>query len=104
MRKTRFFQKDAYISVDFLDKKAEILKIIDAPKKPKKFDMILKNAEGDKKQIYFEHPSIENGNAILEEFNHFADCIEQNKTPIVSLEDGAKALELANLIIESFKK
>ena len=102
MRKTRFFQRDAYISVDFLEKKAEILKIIDAPKKIGEFDMILKNAEGEKKQIYFENPSINEYNAIDEELNHFADCIKKNISPIVSLNDGTKALKVANQIIDSF--
>tara|TARA_Y100000748_G_scaffold101357_1_gene84440 strand:+ start:2071 stop:3039 length:969 start_codon:yes stop_codon:yes gene_type:complete len=102
MRKTRFFQKDAYISVDFLEKKAEVLKIMDAPKKPAEFDMILKNAEGEKKQIYFENPSVKDYNAISEEFTHFAKCINKNMHPIVSLEDGTKALKLANQIIDSF--
>ena len=53
MRKTRFFQKDAYISVDFLEKKCEVVKMKDAPENPGDFDMILQNAEGIKKQIYF---------------------------------------------------
>ena len=52
MRKSRFFQKDAYISVDFLEKKTEVVKMKNAPKNPGDFDMILQNAEGQKKQIY----------------------------------------------------
>ena len=58
MRKSRFFQRDAYISVDFLEKKVEVVKMKDAPKQPGDFDMILQNAEGEKKQIYFENPDI----------------------------------------------
>src|SRR5690606_16831995 len=49
MRKSRFFQKDAYISVDFLDKVCEVVKMKDAPEEPGDFDMILQNAEGLKK-------------------------------------------------------
>ena len=52
MRKSRFFQKDAYISVDFLEKKSELVRMKDAPKDPDDFAMILQNAEGVKKQIY----------------------------------------------------
>ena len=102
MRKTRFFQKDAYISVDFLEKKVEIVKMKDAPKELADFAMILQNAEGKKKQIYFENPKIETSNAILEELESFADAIENQTTPIVSLENGTKALELANMIIDSY--
>ena len=71
MRKSRFFQKDAYISVDFLEKKVEVVKMKDAPKEPGDFDMILQNAEGIKKQFYFENPSIETNNAILGELESF---------------------------------
>ena len=102
MRKTRFFQKDAYISVDFLEKKVEIVKMKDVPKELADFAMILQNAEGKKKQIYFENPKIETSNAILEELESFADAIENQTTPIVSLENGTKALEVANMIIDSY--
>ena len=102
MRKTRFFQKDAYISVDFLEKKVEIVKMKDAPKELADFAMILQNAEGKKMQIYFENPKIETSNAILEELESFADAIENQTTPIVSLENGTKALEGANMIIDSY--
>ena len=104
MRKSRFFQKDAYISVDFLEKKVEVVKMKDAPEVPGDFDMILQNAEGEKRQIYFENPAIDTNNAILDELETFADAIVNNSTPIVSLYQGSKALEVALLIIESFKK
>jgi len=102
MRKIRFFQKDAYISVDFLEKNVEIVKMKDAPKELNDFAMILQNAEGKKKQIYFENPKIQTSNAILEELESFADAIENQTIPIVSLENGTKALELANMIIDSY--
>ena len=102
MRKSRFFQKDAYISVDFLEKKVEVVKMKDAPKEPGDFDMILQNAEGIKKQIYFENPSIETNNAILDELESFADAINNNTTPIVSLKQGTQALKVALQIIAAF--
>jgi predicted dehydrogenase len=102
MRKSRFFQKDAYISVDFLEKKVEVVKMKDAPKEPGDFDMILQNAEGIKKQIYFENPSIETNNAILDELESFVDAINNNTTPIVSLKQGTLALKVALQIIAAF--
>lgn len=102
MRKSRFFQKDAYISVDFLEKKVEVVKMKDAPKEPGDFDMILQNAEGIKKQIYFENPTIETNNAILDELESFADAINNNTTPIVSLTQGTQALKVALQIIAAF--
>lgn len=102
MRKSRFFQRDAYISVDFLEKKAEVVKMKDAPESPGDFDMILQNAEGVKKQIYFENPEIEANNAILDELETFADAITQNTTPVVTLKQGTQALRVALQIIQSF--
>lgn len=104
MRKARFFQKDAYISVDYLDKICEVVKMKDAPEIPGDFDLILQNAEGVKKQIYFDNPKVETNNAILEELETFADAIQNNTTPVVTLEDGTAALRVAHEIINCFDK
>ena len=98
MRKSRFFQRDAYISVDFLEKKVEVIHMKDAPENPGEYDMILQNAEGDRKQIYFEHPEVLPSNAILNELETFADAIEHNTTPVVTFLQGTEALRLAKQI------
>ena len=103
MRKARFFQKDAYISVDFLEKKSEVVKMKDAPEQPDEFAMILTNAEGVKKQIYFENPQIDPNNAILDELDAFANAINTDTTPVVSLAQGTEALRVAMQVIENFK-
>ena len=103
MRKTRFFQKDAYISVDFLEKKSEVVKMKDVPENPDEFAMILQNAEGVKKQIYFENPNVEPNNAILDELETFADAIVNDTRPVVTLGDGTDALRVAHQIINCFK-
>ncbi|GAA4945383.1 Gfo/Idh/MocA family oxidoreductase [Algibacter agarivorans] len=102
MRKARFFQKDAYISVDFLEKKCEVVKMKDAPQNPGDFDMILQNAEGVKKQIYFDNPPVPDNNSILDELETFADSINNNTTPVVTLHDGTEALRVATQIIGCF--
>ena len=102
MRKTRFFQKDAYISVDFLEKKSEIVRMKDVPNNPDEFAMILQNAEGVKKQIYFDNPEVENNNAILDELESFAESINNDTKPVVSLRQGAEALRVAQMIIDCF--
>lgn len=104
MRKARFFQKDAYISVDYLDKICEVVKMKDAPEVPGDFDLILQNAEGVKKQIYFDNPKVDSNNAILDELETFADAITNNTTPIVTLQDGTNALRIAHRIINCFGK
>lgn len=102
MRKSRFFQRDAYISVDFLEKKCEVVKMKDAPENPDDFAMILQNAEGIKKQIYFDNPNVSLNNAILEELESFADAINNDKEPVVTMEQAAKALQVANQVIANF--
>lgn len=102
MRKSRFFQKDAYVSVDFLAKKVEIVKMKTPAPKTDDFALILENAEGQKKQIYFENPTIASNNAILEELESLANSITKDQPTAVSLEDGTKALALAYQIIDSY--
>jgi len=102
MRKSRFFQRDAYVSVDFFEKKAEVVRMQKAPDNPEDFAMILENAEGVKKQIFFDNPEVNEGNAILMELEHFADAIRNNKEPAVSLQAGTSALEVAYQILNCF--
>jgi predicted dehydrogenase len=104
MRKSRFFQRDAYISIDYLEKNCEVVKMKDAPETPGEWDMILQNAEGIKKLIYFDNPDVKPNNAILDELESFADAIENNSEPPVTLEDGTNALRIAYQIIEAFEK
>jgi len=103
MRKARFFQRDAYISVDFLEKKCEAVRMKDAPKELDDFALVLTNAEGKQKQIYFENPNVDSNNAILDELESFAEAIKADRTPEVSLRQGTEALRVAMLIIENFK-
>jgi predicted dehydrogenase len=81
----------------------EVVKMKDAPEKAGGFDMILQNAEGVKKQIYFENPDIETNNAIADELETFADAILNDTTPIVSLKQGTQALKVALQVIDCFK-
>ena len=99
MRKSRFFQRDAYVSVDFFEKKVEVARMQNATESSEDIDMILENTEGIKKQIFFDNPKVEEGNAILMELENFADAIRMNKEPAVSLKAGASALEVAYKIL-----
>jgi len=102
LRKSRFFQKDAYISVDFLDKTAEIVRmedVDDIPDDP--FAMIIDQGEGKKKKrISFEKPEIISVNAIEEELRTFAKAILNNTTPLVTIDDGYQALLVGNMIMD----
>ncbi|MEH6408285.1 MAG: Gfo/Idh/MocA family oxidoreductase, partial [Leeuwenhoekiella sp.] len=103
MRKARFFQKDAYISVDFLEKKCEVVRMKEAPEKPDDFAMILQNAEGIRKQIYYDNPDVHDNNAILDELEAFAKAIENDTVPVVSLNQGTEALRVAMMVIADFE-
>ena len=88
--------------IKFLEKKVEVVRIKDAPQTSEDFAMILENADGQKKQIYFENPNIENSNAIKEELETFAFAIQKQEEPIVSLQNGTEALDLAYQVIEAY--
>ncbi|MCF6342983.1 MAG: hypothetical protein L3J31_09290, partial [Bacteroidales bacterium] len=102
MRKTRFFQKDAYITVDFLDKVTEIVRmdeITETPKDP--FAIILDlGADKVKKRIFFDKPEIKPVNAIEEELRSLARAIQNNTATRVTINDGFRALELAQMIVD----
>jgi predicted dehydrogenase len=101
MRKTRLYQKDAYITVDFLDKKSELVRMKSLEQEPDDpFAMVLDLPNGDKKQIYFEQPEVGNINAIKEELKSLAVSINNNTTTSVTLEAGSDALDVATQIME----
>lgn len=101
MRKSRFFQKDAYISVDFLTKELEVVRMEDVQGEPSPFDIIFELGEGKpSKKIYFDKPDIEETNAIKEELRTFAESINNDTTPLVSLDDGYRALDVAQKILD----
>lgn len=104
MRKSRFFQKDAYISVDFLTKELEVVRMEDVVGESDPFDMILELGEGKtSKKILFDKPSIGEVNAIKEELYTFHQAIINDTHPIVPIEDGQLALEIAQQIMEKLK-
>jgi predicted dehydrogenase len=100
MRKTRFFQKDAYISVDFLEKETEVIRMKDADENnPLAMTIELGPGKGVR-QILFERPEIHATNAIKAELESFAQAIAFNRKPVVSASDGLHALDIAYKIIE----
>jgi predicted dehydrogenase len=102
MRKMRLFQKNAYISIDFLEKKTEITKIKTAEDK-NAFVFDIETNHG-KKSIAFYTPKIEDRNAIKLELESFRDAIVNNTHTVVSEVDGFRAMEVAHLILEKISK
>lgn len=101
MRKSRFFQKEGYIAVDFLKKETEVIRMKDADPNPDPFALILDLGTGRKqKQITVEKPEIKPINAIQTELETFYDAIVNNAEPMVTIMDGYSSLELAYQIME----
>ena len=98
MRKVRLFQKDAYIGIDLLEKKTEIIKL----KQPEDVDVFSFDIEtpNGKKTIAIANPSIEPLNAIKLELESFVDAIVNNKPTVVSEIDGYLAMEVAHKILD----
>ncbi len=100
MRKTRIFQRDAYVTIDFLSKESEIIRMKDQVDDDDPFAMIMELGEGRRKQIYFEKPEAHPSNAIQEELKSFAEAINKKEETSVTLEDGYRALDVAHQILE----
>ncbi|MEY4382438.1 MAG: hypothetical protein RJA92_1818 [Bacteroidota bacterium] len=98
MRKVRLFQKDAYIGIDLLEKKTEIIKL----KQPEDVDAFSFDIEtpNGKKTIAIANPTIEPLNAIKLELTSFVDAIVNNKPTVVSEIDGYLAMEVAHKILD----
>ncbi len=98
MRKIRLFQKDAYIGIDFLDKKTEIIRLNQNDNKNDfSFDIETNNG---KKTIGISNPPIEQTNAIKMELEAFKNAIIQNTETPVTIIDGFRAMEVAHQILE----
>ncbi len=106
MRKSRFFQRDAYISVDFLTKEVEVVRIKDVDKSgavPPGFLIDLGPGKGSK-QISFTKPEIKPLNSIRTELESFYNAITTNTIPSVTINDAYSALEVAHRIMEKINQ
>jgi predicted dehydrogenase len=101
MRKMRIFQKDAYIGVDFLSKKSEIISLNHSDSKDG-FSFDIETMHG-KKSILVRNPEVPDINAILMELEKFTDSVLQNKPTLVSEMDGYRAMDIAHQILQKIK-
>lgn len=101
MRKMRVFQKDAYIGIDFLDKKTEIIKL-KTPQDVDVFSFDLETPHG-KRTIAIANPLVPEVNAIKRELEEFRDAITSNTPVVVSEVDGFRAMDVAHQILQKIK-
>lgn len=99
MRKMRIFQKDAYIGMDFLEKKTEVIKIKEEHDS-NTFNFDIDVPGGGTKTIALATPKVAPSNAMKDELQAFVDSIKYNKPTIVNEIDGFLALEVAYQILE----
>jgi predicted dehydrogenase len=98
MRKMRMFQKDAYIAVDFLEKKTEVIRL-KTPEDQNVFAFDIDTPNGTK-TIAIASPEVPQVNAIKKELEEFVAAIKNNTQPIVNEIDGFRALEVAHQILQ----
>lgn len=111
MRKIRLFSEDSYISIDYQKKDALIYK-----KSP---ELTLKSLNisdtnvstiADLKSYVFgdllkiEHIKMDDYEPLKKELESFVDCIVNHKEPVVSGEEGLRAIEVANDILREIEK
>lgn len=101
MRKLRVFQSNAYISMDFLERKSEIVRLLDeADAQTSSSQTFELDTYNGKKHIDVSIPEVKPVNAIEEELSTFAEAIMNQTDPLVGVDDGVAALELAYWIME----
>jgi predicted dehydrogenase len=101
MRKMRLFQKDAYIGIDFLNKKSEVIKL-KTPQDLDVFSFDIETPDG-KKTIALSNPSVPEVNAIRMELEKFTEAILTNTPTRVSEVDGYRAMDIAHQILQKIK-
>jgi len=85
-RKIRFFQPDAYISLDYDAKRAQIYR---------------KTGSGKGlESILAETVEMQDGDALADEIDSFLESVRTRVLPLVSGEDGLRALTIASMISE----
>ena len=102
MRKMRLFQKDAYIGVDFLDKKTEIIRL-KTPQDIDSFTFDVETPGGETKTIAVATPPVPEVNAIKMELEKFRDAIVNNTSTVVTGHDGYRAMDVAHQILHKIK-
>ena len=106
MRKMRLFQPDHYISLDFLEKNVQIVRLFaqDADQLPPQDQLMEFDTQAGKKWLHLQMPETAPVNAIQQELEAFHDSIVTGKEPVVTLRDGFRALELAHRILEEIEE
>lgn len=106
MRKMRMFQRDNYISLDFITGVSEVYRLI-SPEEMQKGHFISFGEMGignKKKFVVYEQPELKEINALKYELELFVNAVINKEKPVVSGYDGLKALRVAGMIISKIEE
>lgn len=104
MRKMRLFQRDAYLSIDFLKGTTEVFRLVDGGDATATMLLGQIGSGKVKRTIVYEQPEVKDVNALQYELELFVDAVQNGKQPVVSGEDGMRALGVAHEILEKIKQ
>jgi len=100
MRKMRLFQRDAYIGIDFLEKKTEVIRLKAEGMEKGMFDFPIEVPGGEQKTISIQMPEIQQLNSIRMELEEFSKAVLEDKPVRVSVYDGYQAMDVAHQILK----
>jgi len=106
MRKMRIFQRDAYISLDFITGVSEVYRLLPIDQNPDSTTMSFGEiGVGEmKKRLIYEQPEIKEVNALKYELELFMKSILYKTHPVVSGMDGLRALKVAKIIMDKIEE
>ncbi|RKY91307.1 MAG: gfo/Idh/MocA family oxidoreductase [Ignavibacteriae bacterium] len=106
MRKMRIFQQDGYIALDFVTGVAELFRLmpIDSEDSPSYIPLGELGVGDKKRKLVYEQPKQKEINALKYELQLFINSVLNNEKPVVSGEDGLRALKVAEIIIKEIEK
>jgi predicted dehydrogenase len=106
MRKMRLFQRNEYISIDFSEGVSEVFRLVGDDEPNARGTLMLGELGSGthKRKIVYEQPEVKEVNALKYELELFIDAIRQGKRPLVSGEDGRRALQVAQTIMDKISQ
>lgn len=88
IRRMEITQADSFISIDYLEQELAVYKKTSSPLP----------------QLLIEKPVMQKGEPLRLELEHFIHCVRNGEKPLVGLEEGKNALEVALRILEEIQK
>ncbi|MBN2366176.1 MAG: gfo/Idh/MocA family oxidoreductase [Calditrichaeota bacterium] len=108
MRKMRFFQPNAYISVDFLEGTSEVYELVDPSSAPSAKNLAISfgtiGQGSNSREIRYTRYDKKDINPLHYELSLFINAIRENTRPPVDGEQGVRALKVAKQILEKIEE